>query len=200
MKDKYFVPGIPDHEFDREPGIPMTKNEIRVLSLARLSPYPGAVVFDIGAGTGSIAIESKLLVPDSRVYAVERDPRALRLIERNCAKFEVELNIVAGAAPAVLESLPMADRIFIGGSGGQLEEILRSCDRKLRPGGRLVLNSVSLFTGPRAYQLMEDLGYRVEALQINVAVSSGKDRAFLWEARNPVTIVWGQKGEVHDLG
>lgn len=199
MSRDYLGPGLGDEEFYRESGVPMTKSEIRILSLARLRLFPGAVVYDVGAGTGSVAIEMKLLVPSCQVYAVECDPRALEVLKTNCHRFEVELNLVEGAAPAALQKLPPADRIFIGGSGGRLGEIITTCHQKLRPGGRLVVNSVSLNTGPGAYQIMEDLGYQVEAAQVNIAVTSRQGAALLWKARNPVTIICGTKGGSPDV-
>lgn len=195
MAHEYYVPGLPDEAFHREPGVPMTKNEIRILSLARLQLFPGAVLYDIGAGSGSISIEAKLLMPDARVYAIEKEPKAVKLIKRNAAKFKVELQLIEGSAPETLEILPEADRIFVGGSGGNLEGIIQACDRKLLPGGRIVFNSVSMFNGPLAFQLMEQRGYQVEAFQVNIALSRKKGGVFLWEARNPVTIITAQKGE-----
>ncbi|HWP95268.1 MAG TPA: precorrin-6Y C5,15-methyltransferase (decarboxylating) subunit CbiT [Syntrophomonadaceae bacterium] len=195
MSSEHWGPGIPDEDFMREPGVPMTKNEIRVLSLARLRLFPGAVLYDIGAGTGSVAIEVKQLFPSCSVYAIERDPRALSLLKRNCDKFGVELFLVEGAAPADLAGLPAADRIFIGGSGGDLPAIIRQADDKLKPGGRMVLNSVTLHSGPEGWQTLEELGYSLDAMQANIAVTVRKGRAILWQARNPVTIISGQKGE-----
>lgn len=195
MKHEYCTPGIPDEEFHREPGVPMTKNEIRILSLARLQLFPGAVLYDIGAGSGSISIEAGRSMPEVRVYAIEREARAVELIRKNSAKFGVELQLIEGVAPQALELLPAADRIFIGGSGGHLEGIIQAGDRQLLPGGRMVVNSVSLFNGPRAFQLMEQLGYQVEAFQVNIAFSRKKGGVLLWEARNPVTIISGQKGD-----
>lgn len=188
------VPGLADDEFLRVPGVPMTKNEIRVLSLAKLRLFPGAIVYDIGAGTGSVSIEAKLLHPSSRVFAAERDPQALQLLAANCDRFGVDLEIIAGDAPGVLADLPPADRIFIGGSGGMLGAIINSADIKLRPGGWIVINSVSLQTTALALEVLEAKGYRPEAVQVNIAVSDRRGRATMWQARNPVTIITGQKG------
>lgn len=196
MKRNYPVPGIPDDEFLREPGVPMTKNEIRILSLARLQLFPGAILYDIGAGCGTISIEAWLLTPAIQVYAIEREADALALIKKNAVKFGAELHLVEGTAPDAIQTLPRADRIFIGGSGGHLDDIIQACDQKLRPGGRIVFNSVSLFTGPRAFQLMEQRGYQMEAFQVNISLSQRKGRGLLWQARNPVMIISGQKGEL----
>jgi len=194
-KEQLFVPGLPDEEFLRAPGVPMTKNEIRVLALAKLRLFPGAVVYDVGAGTGSISVEAKLLFPSAQVFAVERDPQALELLALNQERFGVDLQVVEGSAPAAIFPLPSADRIFIGGSGGSLAEIIAVCDQKLKPGGFLVINTISLRNTAQAYESLESREYEVEAVQVNIAVSSQKAAAIMWQARNPVTIISGKKGD-----
>ncbi|NMC27649.1 MAG: precorrin-6Y C5,15-methyltransferase (decarboxylating) subunit CbiT [Syntrophomonadaceae bacterium] len=194
-KERLFVPGLPDEEFLRAAGVPMTKNEIRVLALAKLRLFPGAVVYDVGAGSGSISIEAKLLFPSAQVFAVERDPQALQLLTANQERFGVDLQVVEGAAPTALHPLPSADRIFIGGSGGSLAEIIELCDRKLVPGGWMVINAISLKNTAKAFEALENRGYEVEAVQVNIAVSSQKAAAIMWQARNPVTIISGKKGD-----
>ena len=196
-RDAFFL-GIPDSEFIRETGIPMTKNEIRVLSLSKMRLFEQAVVYDIGAGTGSLGIQCRLLFPGSQVYAVEKDPEAINLIKKNCRKFETELNIIEGAAPWALEALPSADSIFIGGSGGELPEIILKCHKKLKAGRWMVLNTVTLNSGPQAYSILEKLGYEVEGLQVNISVCKSVGKSQLWQARNPVTIVSARKGDKID--
>lgn len=191
------MPGIRDEDFIRESGVPMTKNEIRVLSLARLRLFPGAVVYDVGAGTGSIAIECKLLVPDSQIFAVEQESRAVQLLKLNSEKFGVKLNLIEGSAPEVLAELPLADRIFIGGSGGRLHDIIDFCDKKLKNGGWMIINSISIHNSSQAFSILEEKGYLVDAVQVNIAVSSNIGKAKIWQARNPVTIISGQKEETH---
>jgi len=190
-----FVPGLPDEEFLRAPGVPMTKNEIRVLTLSKLRLFPGAVVYDVGAGTGSISIEAKLIFPSAQVLAVEKDPQALQLLALNRERFGVDLQVVEGSAPAALYALPAADRIFIGGSGGSLAEIIELCHQKLRVGGWIVINTISLKNTAQAFEALEARGYEVEAVQVNIAVSSQKAGAVMWQARNPVTIISGRKGD-----
>ncbi len=171
----------------------MTKSEIRVISLAKLRLFPQAVVYDVGAGSGSVAIECKLLLPEGRVLAIEKNPLAIELIKQNSKLFGVDLELVAGSAPECLQGLPAADRIFLGGSGGQLEAVLTTCDAQLNAGGWMVINSVSLSTAPTAYNILESRGYALEAIQVNIAVSSRRGNSDLWQARNPVTIIAAQK-------
>ncbi len=192
-KWNYVSPGIPDEYFLRTEGVPMTKSEIRVLSLAKLRLFHQAVVYDIGAGSGSVAIECKLMLPAGRVLAIERNPQAIELIKNNAEQFDVDLELIAGSAPECLQGLPEADRIFLGGSGGQLPSILNGCDAKLKTGGWIVVNSVSLSTAPDAYNILKSKGYSVEATQVNIAISSQRGNSELWQARNPVTIIAAQK-------
>ncbi|RYD06664.1 hypothetical protein N752_03045 [Desulforamulus aquiferis] len=145
----YRTPGIPDDLFKRVSGVPMTKLEVRIISVSRLRLFPGAVVYDVGAGTGSISVECALQVHPGTVYALERDSHADELLEANIRRFGLNnVKLVPGDAPGTMEKLPLADRIFIGGHAGSLREILTMANEKLKPGGWLVANAVTLETGP----------------------------------------------------
>ena len=185
--------GIPDEQFIRSEGVPMTKNEIRVLSIAKLQLFSKAIVYDIGAGSGSVAIESKLIVTEGEVFAIEKEQKAVEVIKQNCKRFAATLRVIEGEAPEALKNLPMADRIFIGGSGGNLEKIIRTCDTKLTIGGRIILNSVTLTSATDAYKLWQSMGYLMEATQINVAQIVTRGSSEMWIARNPVTIISAEK-------
>lgn len=171
----------------------MTKCEIRALSIAKLHLFPAALVYDVGAGSGSVAIECKLLAPRGRVFAIEKEPRALGVMTKNCGKFQVNLEIVTGIAPGALLDLPPVDRIFIGGSGGNLVEILDLCHQKLKAGGRMVINSVTVNTGADAYSHLKAMGCEVEALQVNTAVAVDRGGVGLWQPKNSVTIITAEK-------
>ncbi|MCW3491477.1 precorrin-6Y C5,15-methyltransferase (decarboxylating) subunit CbiT [Dethiobacter alkaliphilus] len=139
----YTVPGISDREFTRAK-VPMTKEEIRALALCRARLAPGQTVWDVGAGTGSLTVEAALFTPGGRVYAVEKNADGVELIHKNCAKFGVEhVEVISGTAPAALAGLPRPHRVFVGGSGGNLEEILDVCGQKLVDGGIVVLALIS---------------------------------------------------------
>ena len=129
--------GLPDAAFVRGK-VPMTKQEIRILTLVKAQIGPRDIVYDIGAGTGSLSIEAARLAPEGHVYAVERKEEAIRLIEANGERFGLEnLSVIEAEAPAGLENLPLADAVLIGGSGGHLASILDCVAEKLREGGRL---------------------------------------------------------------
>jgi precorrin-6Y C5,15-methyltransferase (decarboxylating) len=139
--------GIPDHlfsSFSDRPGL-MTKREVRVQILGELGLQPAQIVWDIGAGTGSISIEIARLCPNSQIYAIEKTAIGSKLIEKNCQRFQVS-NVLSvhGSAPNALYDLPQPDRIFVGGSGGNLIQILNYCAEALSPNGRIVLALATL--------------------------------------------------------
>lgn len=192
----YVTPGIPDHLFKRVSGIPMTKQEIRMIVLGKLRLFPGAVVYDVGAGTGSITVECALQVKHGMVYALEKDGSADELVETNVRRFGLgnSVKLVPGFAPATMEKLPAADRIFIGGSAGALQEILQTADKKLKAGGWLAATAITLETGPLVLKFLEEKGYQqVEAVSVTVAEAKQVGKAHMWQGQNPVVVVSGQK-------
>ena len=139
-----FTPGLPDALFEHDGQI--TKREIRAVTLSSLSPLRGELLWDIGAGAGSVAIEWMLADPSLRAIAIEARPDRSARIVRNAASFGVPaLEMVEGRAPEALSGLPTPDAVFIGGGAGDAEVIDRAIDA-LRNGGRLVVNAVTLET------------------------------------------------------
>lgn len=185
------TPGIPDDLFAREPEIPMTRSEVRTVTLAKLRLASASVVYDIGAGTGSIAVECALLADRGTVYAVEREARACDLLDLNVLRFGVaNLLVVKGTAPEALDRLPPPDRVVIGGSGGRLREILDRVTCVLGPGGRLVVNAVTPATVSLAMDMLGGPGYReLETICLNVARTEPAGRTLLWKAGNPVYVI-----------
>lgn len=166
--------GLPDHAFysfaDR-PGL-MTKREIRILALAELQLQEHQIIWDIGSGTGSIAIETARMVPSAQIYAVEKTALGTQLIHQNCQHFRVNnVHIVLGEAPTVLNNLPDPHRIFIGGSGGHLQEILNYCQMRLDPSGVIVLSLATLENFHIASQWFDKPNWVVEHLQIQLSRS-----------------------------
>ncbi|WP_088553044.1 precorrin-6Y C5,15-methyltransferase (decarboxylating) subunit CbiT [Calderihabitans maritimus] len=189
------TPGIKDEEFCRGQ-VPMTKEEIRVLLLSKACLEVDNTIYDVGAGTGSIAVEAALLARRGKIFAVEKEPEGINLIRRNAARFGVtNLEVVAGEAPDVLEPLPPADRIFLGGSGGNLNSILETCDRKLRAGGIIVISAVTLNTLLSAYQFLDSRGYRRQIVMVNVARLERLGGTEAFRGLNPVYIISGVKEE-----
>jgi precorrin-6Y C5,15-methyltransferase (decarboxylating) CbiT subunit len=202
MKDRwpYRTPGIPDDFFIRGK-VPMTKEEIRAVTIAKARLAPGQVVWDVGAGTGSLSVEAALQVPGGVVYAVERNPEGLALKERNAIVFGLDnLELIRGEAPESLAGLPAPDRVIVGGSGGRLEEIITVIHRRLRPGGRVVLNAVTLETAASAVRILKELFGAVDVVQVSVARTVTAGGSHLMKGLNPVMVISVEKGEDNIAG
>lgn len=182
--------GIPDEEFIRGK-VPMTKQEIRILTIAKLRLSADAVVCDVGAGTGSISIEMALQAPDGRVYAIERKPEAVELIGKNAEKFHIDnLDIIAAEAPDGMENLPELDAAVIGGSGSHLEPILDVLNGKLKTGGRIVLNCITIQTLWQCIDYMKQRSdYEYEVIQVQVSRFEQIGSYDMAKAQNPIFIV-----------
>lgn len=164
----FATPGIPDKLFSRG-SAPMTKEEIRVITLSKARIKEDSTVYDIGAGTGSISIEAALLAKNGRVFAIEKNLERISLIRKNVKKFGASnIEIVEGEAPEVLKALPKADRIIVGGSGGRIRSILMKCDKKLKSGGRVVINAVKLETLRTSAEVLKKLKYNFRITQVSV--------------------------------
>lgn len=186
------APGLPDEAFLRG-DVPMTKSEIRTLALSKLRLEPGHVLWDVGAGTGSVSVEGALSVPAGRVFAVEQNQRALALLEANKKRFFVQnLEVIAGTAPDALLNLPAPNRVFLGGTGGRLREIL-SCVFEKNPEARIVLTAVTLETLGAALACWQELGLAdPEILQVAVTKAKQVGRYHMPDARNPVWLLAGE--------
>jgi precorrin-6Y C5,15-methyltransferase (decarboxylating) len=191
----YPVIGIDDDEFATAKKL-ITKQEVRAVTLGKLKIQDDLVMWDIGAGSGSVSIEASNLMPNGKIYALEKNPQYLAFVRDNLKKF-VARNVVLieAYAPEGLEDLPDPDRVFIGGSGGMLEEIIDSVDRRLKSEGIIVLNAVTLDTLTKAVEFLEDHGYSVEVTCVNIAKTRGLTEFKMFEAHNPVYIITARKTE-----
>lgn len=181
--------GIADSAFIRG-DVPMTKEEVRSVSISKLGLHRDSIVYDIGAGTGSVGIEAALQADRGHVYAVEMNPEAVRLIYENCKKFGVDnLTVIEGRAPDILKELPTPDHVFIGGSKGHMEEIIGSV-RKKNPKARIVINAIALETLHqaveccRSFKVIQD-----EVTQIAVSKAKCVGNYHMMMGQNPVYIV-----------
>ena len=186
------APGIPDGAFLRGE-VPMTKEEVRTVSLSKLRLEDGHVLWDVGAGTGSVSVEGALCIPEGRVFAVEKKPEALDLLAQNKEKFGVpHLELVAGTAPEALEGLPAPDRVFLGGTSGSLEAILRVVFDK-NPAARVVVNAITLETLGEAVRVFEAMGLGdVDVVQLAVTRTRSVGRYHMLDGQNPVWIISGE--------
>ncbi len=187
---------LADDEFLRG-SVPMTKREIRILTIAELAAEPGAVVADIGAGTGSLSVEAARAVGSGQVYAVERNPEAVQLIRENARKFGLtNIQVLEQEAPQGLEQLPMLDGAIVGGSGGHLEEILDCLDARLRVGGHIVLNCITMQTLAAALSyLRQRREYTYTAMQVQVNRLQPVGAYDMARGMNPIFIVTAAKQE-----
>ena len=182
--------GLPDDAFLRG-DVPMTKEEVRTLALSKLRLNEDSVVWDVGAGTGSVSIECALSCPAGRVFAVEKKEEALVLLEENKERFHAaNLSIVGGTAPEALKDLPAPDRVFIGGTSGELGEILDVIFDK-NPAARVVCTAVTLETVAEAARLFAHLE-GADMVQVSATRTRSAGRYHLMDAQNPVWIFSGE--------
>ena len=177
-----------DEEFIRGK-IPMTKFEARVLILAMLDIEPGDVFVDIGAGTGSIAVQAALL--GAKVYALEKEPEGVRLIQENAERFGVHVEIFHGIAPEALEGVPAFNKCFIGGSGGQLEAIAEAAHKKLTAGGLLGASFIVPDNMVELKNKLKQLEY--QKLELRLLQSAVMEQAGLMKGQNPIYLMKGKK-------
>lgn len=178
--------GIPDREFLRMEGVPMTKQMVRAAALAQLAVGPGDVCWDIGAGTGSVSVE--LALQCRAVWAVERKPEALALARRNREQFGAwNLRLVEGTAPTALEGFPKPDTVFVGGSGRELPAILEAV-RRANPDARVCVAAIALETLELAASALNE----PEITQISVSQTKTVGQFHLFLAQNPVFLITGR--------
>ena len=183
--------GMPESAFLHQRGL-ITKAEVRVQALARLALGPGMTLWDIGAGSGALGIEASLLVPGGRIFLVEKDRERARQALENTRRFKVSnVEVVRGAAPGCLARLPGPDRVFIGGGGKDLKDIVKESARYMKKGGRIVINAVLLSSLADAVSALEEAGLEAEILQLQVARGKGLSSGTYLKALNPVWVVSG---------
>lgn len=191
----YKSPGIPDHLFERLPGIPLTKREVRLLLISYLRLEADSVLWDVGAGTGTIPVESGLLCPDARIFAVERDEEVVDLIRHNCARFGVKnVQVIQGVAPDCLSKLPASPHRVCLEGGKNVHKNLEQAWQYIQPKGRVVAVANSLES---LYRLSESLA-KVQARNIEVVQSSvnrleNRGPSQVFAAVDPIFILSGEK-------
>ncbi len=188
--------GISDDEFIRTK-IPMTKSDVRTLSIAKLRLKPDSVLFDIGAGTGSISIEASRKLIDGRVYAIERKTEAIELINKNIRKFAADnVSPVEGKAPLVLKKLPVPTHAFIGGSGGNMEKIIDFLLEE-NPDIRIVINATALNTIGEVSEIIRKREWEADITSVSIAKSREIGGYQMMAAQNPVYIIALEPGKKH---
>lgn len=185
------APGLPDEAFERG-DVPMTKQEVRAAVLAKLAVRPEDILWDVGAGTGSVSVELALAAPRGRVYAVECRPEGCALIKANREKFRTRnLVLVEGFAPAALSDLPAPDAVFIGGSKGSLAAIVDAALDK-NPDARICVSAIALETLSAAVAALTARGRTVQVSQIAVSRAKAVGGLHLMMAQNPIYLITGE--------
>lgn len=189
VQSVFQAPGLPDNAFLRGK-VPMTKEEVRVLAVSKLHLCSKDVVWDVGAGTGSVSVECALCIPEGSVYAVEYREDACELVQKNKDKFQLSnLWLTEGKAPEVLNGLPAPDAVFIGGSGGRLKEIVGAAlDRN--PAVRIVISAITLETLSAALDVIRFYGFQTtDIVQVSVSRSSSIGSYHMMKAENPIYLI-----------
>jgi precorrin-6Y C5,15-methyltransferase (decarboxylating) len=169
----------------------ITQAEVRALALAQMDVHPGSVVWDIGAGSGSLSVEAAQLAAPGLVYAIEQDAADFHLILANADTFGVRnLKAIHGTAPVVFAGLPAPDAVFVGGTGKEVARLLEAAYKALRSGGRLVVNVATLEALSITYAALKALAGPVEALLVNVARGTEQLETLRFEAVNPTFLLW----------
>jgi len=186
------VSGLPDESFIRGE-VPMTKQEVRAAALAKLGVKPSDILWDVGAGTGSVSVEMALAAPKGRVYAVECEPDACGLICQNREKFRAyNLTLIEGRAPDALADLPAPDAVFIGGTKGGMEGVLDAVLSK-NPNARICISAIALETLSAAIAALTARGLTAEVTQIAVSRTKPAGRLHLLMANNPIFLITGER-------
>ena len=183
---------IKDEDFIRGK-VPMTKEEIRILSIAKLRINENSRVLDIGAGTGSVSVQIAKMTGCGEVVAIEKQRDAVELINKNKQKFSADnLYIVEGEAVSVLDTIEGDfDGIFVGGSGGNIEDIITNYDKKLKKDACIVLNFITIDNLYKTVSELRRIGYCVECTEVSISKSNGN--TYMMTALNSVYIVQGIK-------
>lgn len=184
----YDCPGVDDHLFIRG-DVPMTKSEVRAVTVSKLKLSKGQSVLDIGAGTGSVSIEAGL--KGCLVTAVEQHEKGVALIRQNSEAFGIEsLQVIHGEAPGALPEEVCYDRVFIGGSGGKIDGIFEYLDNHLQKNGVVVANTITIENTGKLMTALKTNGYeKIEVVQVNVSRSKVTGPVHMMIAENPITVI-----------
>ena len=183
--------GMPDGWFAHQAGL-ITKSEVRAVSLSKLQLLPNHTLWDLGAGSGAVSIEASVILKKGRIFAIEKNPQRIELIEENMQRFKVKnLKIRKAVLPQGLDDLPAPDRVFIGGGGKELGRIIKAVAAVLKENGIIVINTVLIPSLEIAEKTLSQLGYDTEIIQIQINRGSDMPWGQRLEAQNPVWIVKG---------
>jgi len=190
----YRTPGIPDELFERTEQVPITKEDVRALVLSKLRLKENSSAIDIGCGSGSITVELCLQTKDNKVYAIDFEEKATELTRKNLLKFGLKAEVILSKAQDILPLLPQVDAIIIGGTWGNIEQIIRLSIDKLKKGGRLVIDTILIETMYKALTTVNEASLdEVDITQVIIAKARKVTTGTMMLARNPVLIISATK-------
>ncbi len=185
---------LKDDDFIKDPNIPgPTKEEIRCLVMCKSKVSREDTVVDIGCGTGGLTVEFAMRA--GKVYAVDKNPKALRITRLNLEKQELldKVKLMDAYAPQVFEDLPDFDVLMVGGSSGKLSTIIKEGYGKLNDNGRIIVTSILLETRSKAVEAIKELGLTPDVVDVSISKGRILERGTLMTAQNPITIISVQK-------
>lgn len=188
----YATPGIPDEMFERQQGVPITKEEVRAVQISKARIKLNDTIYDVGCGTGSVSVEAAIQAgAGGRVFGIDHDMAAIGATKNNAKIFGLQnIQAIHGEAADVLPDLPTADVIMVGGTGGDTADILKFGAKKMAPGGRIVIGTILVET---LVQVLDAIKFtplqNVDITQVTVLKSRRTSTGTMMLARNPVTIV-----------
>jgi len=184
MKDTEFIRG----------NVPMTKEEIRTIVISKLNLCPTDTLMDIGAGTGSVSIEAAKILTHGKVIAIEQKTEAFDLIKQNAQKHNISnINIIHSKAPQGMEELHNTNKFFIGGSGGNLTEVLEIIKNQATQNATIVVTAIVLDTMIQAYQFFTTNNYLLDFIQVSVNKIDPSMSASMLMAQNPIFILTAKR-------
>ncbi|MDZ7833930.1 MAG: precorrin-6y C5,15-methyltransferase (decarboxylating) subunit CbiE [Desulfobacterales bacterium] len=187
--------GGPDEDYAHDRGM-ITKAEVRAVSIAKLRLEPGSVMWDLGAGSGAVAVEASIFVTGGRIEAVEKNADRVKNIRQNIEKFGVSNMFVHEMQlPSGMDALPDPDRIFVGGGGEALPEILNTAVKRLQPGGRIVINAVVIETVTACLDILNAEDFETELVQVQVSKGARMPAGMRLSAGNPVFVLSARKSK-----
>ena len=187
--------GMPESCFDHQDGL-ITKAEVRAVTISKLHLLPDSILWDLGAGSGSISIESSCFITTGVIFAVEQHKKRIIQIQNNKKRYNVNnLEIIHTKLPQGLGNLPQPDRIFIGGGGRDLEKIIKAASSRLKKNGIIVINTVLIQNIEAALQPLKKAGFKTDFIQIQVNNRKDMPWGERLESQNPVWIITGKRKE-----
>lgn len=190
----YKTPGVPDSLFERTEQVPITKEDVRALVVSKLRLKEHSSAIDIGCGSGSITVELCLQTNEGKIYAIDFDEKAIELTRKNLLKFGVNAEVILSKAQDILPLLPQVDAIVIGGTWGNIEQIIQLSIAKLNKGGRLVIDTILVETVYKAITTINEIRLdEVDITQVTIAKARKVTTGTMMLARNPVMIISATK-------